>query len=230
MSAVNLGHLIATTIARVHLNEHLNEELMQIDDWTPILLFFNALQEKAGPFGNHVKVLRKYKDFKNHADLERVMELLRRGYEDNEKQGIDDGPFVDDGPFDTLWSIIELLQNAEMKLPKWIPRSDVDLVRVLNDISGQKLESIACHTCGLILLDEDHPDFEADLATYETFANFQSYKKRKRCACCEAAGESVMERHDPMILVCGCCGIPVVSEEKVDDAIEFCDMLRQKWV
>ena len=37
-------------------------------------------------------------------------------------------------------------------------------------------------------------------------------------------------RHDPMILVCGCCGIPVVSDEKVDDANEFCDMLRQKWV
>ena len=223
MSAINLRHLIATSIARVHLNTYLTEELTQIKDWTPMVLIFDALQEKAGPIGNHVQVLRKYKEFKNHADLERVLEILRGGYEDNEKQGIDDSPF------DTLWSIIDQFVAAEMKLPKWVPRSDVELVRVLNHISGQNFVDIDCHTCYNILLHEKHPEFEADLATYETFANFQSYKKRKICTSCEAAGESAMERHDPTILVCGRCGIPAVSVEKVDEANAFCDLLRQKY-
>jgi hypothetical protein len=204
MSNVDLNKLMSTMIFRVD-NEVL-EEIKDVKDWTTLFRVYDELQERAitDPI---VEVLLKYPSFFLHAQLRRVQHVI--------------GDRAD-GLFDTL-------ENAEMKIPKWVSRCNADLVRALHTCT-HSLENglVQCDRCFQILLDVHHPDFEADVATYESFADWNIHKKRRRCTSCETTGESVMVFIEPMILVCGQCGLPLTYPSLEGKVEEFHHMLLKK--
>lgn len=225
MSNVDLQKLILALMARLKLENDLVEEIKSVKDWGALLRMYDAMQKRlSSRMSDREKVLRNHREFAYHADLQRVTDVLSLGRKD-----LDDEDDIINA-FDELYSVVDQLENDEMEQPKWVLRCGTDLVRVLHDINNFAHNGLTeCNVCHNTLLNTEHPDFEADVARYESFADFEMHKKRRRCARCEASGESVMNRIEPTILVCGSCGLPVPAQDKMEEIKEFHLMIWNKY-
>ena len=212
MPTIDLRQTIRGAILRSRGETSYFWEVIGKIDWDAAERLFNTMQAKRNgtveddPNPNLCPLLRKYKEFRLHADVRSAFLLLDmdccNGKEEHDL-------------YEYLEFILEELEGYQMKKPKWIPECDIDLVRTLAKYAKYNGQyAYYCETCMAPALDVDDPDFEEDLLKLASFTDFEAYKKRRMCACCAARGESVMEVHDPEILVCGTCAIPIARPDK----------------